>query len=1087
MTRAHAKHSFCRRMAAFLLLLLIIPAYAQLPTGTILGVVKDSSGAVIPAASVTIRNTETDFVRTVTTGDDGAYRVPALPVGRYTLKFEKSGFKTENQQGLVLNVSEELVANSTLQVGASSQEVVVTSEAPLVNTTSSSLGGLVSEQKMGDLPLNGRNWVDLTLMQSGVEKHSNTGGNSPVAAAGTFYSANGATIRSNNYMLDGAPMLTIYGATQAAVSGNTLGVEGIREYKVETNTFSAEYGLTMGSQTTIVSKNGTNSFHGSAFEYLRNDKMDARNYFDPNPSQLNGHRLPEFRRNNFGGSIGGPIVKDRTFFFATYEEVSQRKGLSLVGNAIPANCRSATNNPCATFPSPVAPLNTVAPVIIPLLPLFPLPSQGKQFTDNYVSPVAEEYGQFRIDQTFSAKDTAFARYTIDNATLSQPNLGAPNPNLVDNLNSQSQFTTVSETHIFSSSLLNTARFSLSRTPLHDVSPSPTGPQYSMFPGLPLGAINIGGITSFSPGLQVTHNQKIYAWSDDMFYTRGRHSLKFGTLITRWNQEMELQAQLRGSANFADLAHFLSASPNQYTGNTSGSQIRRIYTSGTYGFYLQDDMRLSSRLTLNAGLRYEFASDYTEQNGRGAALRDIVSGAATTVGSPIKDPSKLNFSPRLGFAWDVFGNGRTALRGGFALLYDIGNLSAALIQGANGTLPFSSVSTNANPAPGSFTLPFTFSANALATSLNGPDYNYGQPKLLSYNLTLERQLPFGMGLTAGYAGSHGYDIPNRTEGNPTQPTILPSGQEFWPAGPCPAHQTTGCVPRVNPNWSNITLIGTFSESWYDSLQVALNKRVGHGLQFQLNYTWSKLIDMGNGQQPLDNSTVATDTLRPFNDRGPAAFDVTQNFRYNLLYYVPKSSHSGFVGGLMNGWWLSSIISAQTGYPFSPLLNSNRSRSGALGGGGGIDRPDVVSGSSMSSITHGTSAGCGNPALNTPTQVAIPPGTPVGTAARWYDPCAFAIPAIGFLGNSGRDSIRGPGLANVDFSVVKDTGLHWLGEAGKLELRAELFNIFNHANFAVPNATVYAAAKTGENPLATAGQIVSTVTPSRQVQLALKILF
>ncbi len=293
--------------------------FAQLPTGTILGVVKDSSGGVVPSARITIQSSETDYSRTVQTSDDGSFRVPALSVGTYTVKIEKDGFKTETQTGLNLEVGQDLVVNPTLQIGTAAQEVVVTGEAPVVNTTNGSLGGLVNEQKVEDLPLNGRNWIDLTLLQPGITRHSNLGGGSPIAVLGVFFSSNGATTHSNNFMLDGATMVNIQGANQSSVSSSSLGVDGIREYKVETNAFSAEYGLSMGSQTTIVSKGGSNLWHGSAFEYLRNSAMDAANLFDTAASSgINAagqvRRLPPFIRNNFGGSFGGPIQKDKTFF-----------------------------------------------------------------------------------------------------------------------------------------------------------------------------------------------------------------------------------------------------------------------------------------------------------------------------------------------------------------------------------------------------------------------------------------------------------------------------------------------------------------------------------------------------------------------------------------------------------------------------------------------------------------------------------------------------------------------------------------------------------------------------------------------------
>src|SRR6266566_2811598 len=320
--------------AATLLLMFAVTGTAQQNTGTILGVVKDSSGAVIPGAGVTVVNEETNLTRTVITGENGAFRAPALPVGRYTVRVELAGFRTQTQRGLILEVAQELVVNPILEVGAGpQQEVTVSSEAPLVNTTSSTLGTVVNERSVADLPLNGRNYVDLTMLQPGVAQNV-TGTGGTVVNIGTPFSANGAPIRSNYYVLDGAPLNTGTNAAGSSEAGTTLGIDGIREYKVVSSAFSAEYGVVMGSQTVMVSKNGTNQWHGDVFEYLRNSALDARNFFDYPVSR----RLPEFQRNNFGGSFGGPIKKDKTFFYGVYEGLRQNLGVSILDSVLPAAC-----------------------------------------------------------------------------------------------------------------------------------------------------------------------------------------------------------------------------------------------------------------------------------------------------------------------------------------------------------------------------------------------------------------------------------------------------------------------------------------------------------------------------------------------------------------------------------------------------------------------------------------------------------------------------------------------------------------------------------------------------------------------------
>jgi hypothetical protein len=358
-------------------------------------------------------------------------------------------------------------------------------------------------------------------------------------------------------------------------------------------------------------------------------------------------------------------------------------------------------------------------------------------------------------------------------------------------------------------------------------------------------------------------------------------------------------------------------------------------------------------------------------------------------------------------------------------------------------------------------------------------------MLQYNLTIERELPWNTALNIAYAGSRGINVVRAVDGNPTIPQFLPDGREFYAATPClplPAPQVN-CLPRINPNWSNIDLRTTGGSSWYNALQVGYQKRLSNGLQFQNAYTWSKMLDETQGQFGSADSLgggVATDMFRRKTDRGPADFDVTHNFRFNAIYYLPGPASGGFLSKAFSGWWLSGIFSLSSGYPFTAAVNNNRSRSGV--NGNNPDRADVLPGRNNANITRGSSTGC---TLNNGT--AIPVGTPLGTPTLYFDPCAFGLAAPGFLGNSARNMLRGPDFSNVDFSLVKDTALKVLGEGGKLELRAEVFNILNHPNFAIPNRIVFAGTEAVGTPLPTAGTITNTVGNSRQIQFAMKVLF
>jgi len=1080
-------------------------APAQLPTGTILGDVKDPAGAVVAGAMLTVRSTETGASRTATSGSDGAYRFAALPVGAYEVRAASPGFQTEVRSGVTLEVGQEAVVNFALRVGELSQTVEVSGEAQLVNTTSSSLGGIVNSVAVSELPLNGRNYIDLTFLQAGVARNENT------TAGGTFvgawYSSNGAPLRSNSYMIDGAVMGNVLGGTSSSIANTTLGLEGIREWKVVTNNFSAEYGLTMGSQMAIVTNSGTNAYHGSLFEYLRNSALDARNFFDYTTSAT-PYRLPPFRRNNYGGAIGGPIKKDKLFFHTTYEALRERFGETRLSTTLPTRCR--------TEPLPAGCRTdngtTIDPRVKPWVALFPLAYlPGDQTTFPFNRPTTEHYGQGRVDWVISNKDSLFGRYTEDYTTQTEV---LSYPEFVTDRFSKSQFLTVSETHIFSPTILNTARFSFSNTNLRLLSPTDlTGPQFDFIAGKGFG--DITGFTEIGtrPSAPIRQFQKVWSWSDDVYLTKGAHSFKFGFLLNDYNPFYTSGAGSTGGITFNSVGDFLMGKSARFSGKTADSILDAEYRHDSLGFYAQDDWKVSSRLTLNLGLRYETLISPREVNGRGSAIRNLLVDRLPTCADPrclqaddpgklFINPSRLNFSPRVGFAWDVFGDGKTAVRGGAALLYDVASYGSAI--GGLGW-PYSVTVNGSGPqTSGNFTLPLTLPTTG-NISAGGVDYNLQQPHSYQGNFSVEQALPWTMALSVSYAMNRGVDLYRRTEGNPAPPLGTPTivngvavcantgAKTFDPAG---LHCWLGTETRLNPAWSTANRLMADSSSWYNALQIGLRKRMTKGLQFQSNYTWSKVIDETQGIVDAENTTSHFGAADPFNrrrDRAPSSFDLRQNWSFNAVYALPQVSGAGGVkGALVNGWRLSGIVRVRTGFPFSPVLNGNRSLSKALGGSGtnGLDRPDFLPGTTADGLTSGVSRGCGS----------IAPGTLVGTPNLWYDPCGFALPSLGFLGNAGRDSLRGPGLSNVDFSISKDTRLRFLGEGGRLEFRAETFNLFNHASFATPevgvadqpNAAVVfpgstSASVRSELPLPTAGTILKTSTPSRQIQFALKILF
>ncbi len=1151
---------------------------AQLPTGTILGVVKDSSGAVVPGASVTLTNIDTSLTRTGASTEDGSYRFPALPVGHYRLEVLKEGFSALSRTGITLEVGQEATISLILEVGSPGQTVTVAEEAPLIQISSSTLGGVVNEQQVLDLPLNGRNLVTLTLMQPGVTQTSVipalTIGS--VMTTGVTMSNNGMSIHSNSYMLDGANTIGFFGINNSSIIGTTMGIDGVKEYKVVTNTPSAEYGLSMGGQTTVVSKGGTNQFHGDAFDYLRNDTLDARNYFDAldklnfngfgTDKSLNypGKRIPPFHRNNFGAAFGGPIKKDKTFFYAVYEGLRQTWGQTIATNTLPGNCFDSTSHVVtpASFSScsGVATSNInphvlhvlTAPIIPGQAGLFPypnanidssgirLPGATFNYSFPYIQPTSEDYGQIRLDENLSNSDTFFARYTHEHAEQ------VANRSYRYNRDYESgamQFATLSETHIFSSALLNTLRGSFSRNLVFGqstTSPRITDPGTILQPGQDMGGFTpAGSVTALgfiaADGRYVNN---IYTYSDDLYWTKGKHAFKFGTLINNFHIPENGHFNNRGNVQFPTLSNLAQGIYSYMVtlGGTLSPSQARSWGQKTFGFYIQDDYRVVPRLTLNLGFRYEFGTIPTELNGNNWQIRNLATADGTTptqgaVPSRLwgNNPSLKAFSPRIGFAWDPLGNGKMAIRGGAGIYYDIGNLGALLFNTSCCQPPldvfttinnsYSSVAAMKAAGLPEFQIPLPTAYGSAPRTPSNPNgvvatvtgtaaprnisYHWAQPTDYQWNLTIERELPGSQAVSAGYVGARAIHIIQLEEGNPTTILGFVNRLPYFchpadnPTGPptiddqCP---TTASFPaKANPTYGNVNQNTAASETWYNALQLHWTKRFSHGLSGGIGYTWSKLLDYGSGHVG-NEVAIGEGVLFPqvrFLDKALAGFDIASNFKGNVTYHIPAFHNTqSRIAKALNGWWIASIISMQSGLPINPLIG-NRSLSNNPGAAGSAtDRPDLdPSFDRHKVITH-------NP-------------------ARWFDPTMFDLPLAGTLGNAPRNFLRGPDLKNADFAINKDTRLR---EQAVVQFRAEVFNILNRPNFANPgtgqgtgaanNTNIIAslsspaAIQCGPNyavkscqfgsspalaPNATAGIITSTVTTSRQIQLSLKLIF
>ena len=1073
-------------------------AFAQLPTGTILGVVKDASGSTVPGADVSITNTENGAIRHLTTGGDGSYRANALPVGSYEIKVGRDGFKTAERSGVKLEVSQEAVVNIALEVGTAQQTVEVTAEAAAVNTTNATVGSLVNEQRVQDLPLNGRNLVTLTLLQPGVTQLTTN-----ASGGGTTYTVNGAPIRSNAILLDGAWMTTAYSSQVTLVGGSNLGVDGVREYRILTNTYGPEYGLVMGSVTTIVSKSGTNRFHGDLFEYLRNSAMDARNFFDT-PVSILGRRIPLYQRNQFGGAFGGPIKKDKTFFYAVYEQLKDNLSQPEVSTVPLAACHIASgivdNGACGSGARGT--FTTVAPSMKALLALIPLPIlPGATNNFAYGAPVKtdEYYGQIRLDHSFSDKDSIFARFTADNETKPSPTVI---PVIVNQWDSISNFSTLSENHIFTPSLLNTARASFSHTYINyqdgsGVAARGPGLSFGNNPNLTTGTVSIPGYSGISTNVvPLFDKQNVYTLSDDVFWTKGKHALKFGTLLNRFAIPMQSNYFQLGLVVFPALPFFLTGHPvvEQLSSVDPGIAQNRNYHYFTAGFYVGDDYRVSSRLTLNLGLRYEFFTTPHDSNNRNYAFYNnllatpvlcATPGLAncTSQGADLQNPSYKNFSPRLGFAWDATGKGTTSVRGGAGIFYDIASIQSVFQWSSVGMPPLAGIHALTCGPPTfcpTMTTPLTFPPGSGGTNVDSMDFHAKQPYMIQWNLAIEQKLPGNTVLTLGYVGTRGVHLWQSEDVNTVLPTAIVNGAPFWDPAILGPKEAAGClsiVPtcRANPNFGANTQIESHGESFYNGLQVGVNKRLGHGLQFQANYVWSKLLDNSTGIL-ADQSGQVTDPL--FNkkfDWGPAPYNIKHNLRINALYRIPGMRGDGLAAKLTGGWWLGGIVAAQSGFPFSPTLGYFSSLSDATNSGI-VERASYVTPANLAQAQ----------ALN-PKAVVFNAATVIqGIPNQWFNPNMFTVNTAGSHGTVGRNVLTGPNLTDVDLSVNKDTAIRKLGEGGSLQLRAEVFNLMNHPNFGPPSSTSLFGSATGAISQS-AGVIGATITTSRQIQLALKVIF
>jgi hypothetical protein len=1019
-------------LIALFILATAASGFAQITSATISGTVKDQTQAVLPGVDIVVKNVDTGLTRSAVTDAHGNFTIPGLPPGTYETRATLPGFAAAVER-VTLAVAQEAGLSLTMRVTGTEESITVVGAASLVDTRSAAMSAVVTEKTISALPLNGRNYIDLALLQPGVnsftEKDSTASSN-----RGTKLNINGMSFRSNSYLLDGANMRGYAGTATVSAAETTLGVETIQEFRVVTNAFSADYGRAMGGVISLVTKSGTNSAHGSAFEFFRDSAMDARNFFD------RGSEPPPFTRNQFGASAGGPIQKNRLFFFAGIERLQEDLGITSTAFVPTEAARAGA-------------LSAIAPAVSPYLQLFPAPNAGDLnpaqgigiFTYELNQPTRENFYQGRVDYTMSDSNSVFARYTFDGADQT---VTAGFPDYATDSVSRNQFLTTEYKRIFTPALLNTARFSHSRLRFEQLPDFPALPDLAFIAGQDaIGVISVGGLTPIGGTTTNPSSNNSFYWtfSDDLSYVKGRHLLKAGALVEHLRTNKLTATNIRGSYTFATVRSFLAGTPTRFVGVPPGAQLERVRPNTLFGFYVQDDYRTTERLTLNLGLRYEFYTIPAEAYGLDTTLRDIFTDRSFTVGQPFaKNPSLGNVAPRLGFAWDVSGSGRTAIRGGAGVYHDTDGPFNSAFGIAAFSPPFAATATINNPA-----FPHPASLTAGAASARTIDYNIEQPYGITYNLNVQHELAGQMTATLGYAGSRAYNLMSAIEANPVVPVIQADGSKFFPAG----------APRRNTAFGPIDYRTNGGHSDYHALQLSAQKRFSRRYQLQASYTLAQAKDNLQAQLNADVNNASVYPQDPYDrdiDWARSDFDVRHVFQANFVWDLPGRNGSR----LLDGWQLNGIVTMRSGVPFTPALGAtNWSRSGNTSG---EDRPNLESG-------------------------VDPRDLILGGPDHYFDTSAFVLPAQGTFGNAGRNILTGPSYAMTNLSLVKNTTVGALGGSGQLQLRLEVFNLFNRPNFATPDRVVFAAAAANEAPLSTAGRITRTVTSSRQVQLGVKVLF
>ncbi|HXX16178.1 MAG TPA: carboxypeptidase regulatory-like domain-containing protein [Candidatus Eremiobacteraceae bacterium] len=1108
--------AFAACLSLLVLVLFCVPAVrAQDISASMHGTVVDESAATVSGVKVTAVNTDTGFQRTAMSNHQGAYLLVQLPVGHYRLEAEATGFKKYVQDGISLDVNQSAAVPIRLAIGSSTQQVEVTADAPVIETTSTNLGQTVGQREILDLPLNGRQFTQLGLLQTGVVPLTpgllEAGGS---LRAGQAYAVNGQRPESNNFLIDGADNFD-------TVDGGLVmepPVDAIAEFRILTHTANAEFGHSTGSTTNIITRSGSNGFHGSLWDFVRNNAMDAKSFF--------AYSVEPLQRNQFGGTFGGPIKKDRTFFFLYYEGIRDQQGettrttvpsnaertgnfgdqCSLVGGSF--NSQGLCSNPNGQLlnffvptnsppqPIPFNQLPAISPLSQTLLQYYPLANSGPfTFVDTLMMTSNSDQFGVRVDHYLTDRDTLNFRYSFSEANEVDPlsNVGANVPGFPVGQDQRAQNFVAQETHTFSPTLVGQLRASYLRNKflvgenINHTDPASLGFQYAPSLEAALGPpfIQVGGYASIGDPITGPRNsyQNTFDFSGSLTWVKGQHQVKFGGGY-QYDQINVLQGiATNGFFVFAPFplsnafASFLFGQPVVFL--QGGGDFYRGLRGQAFNLYGQDTWKVSRRFTVNYGLRYEVPSPYTEihnyQNlwvpGRQSTVfpsapEGLLYPGDTGVPRGLIPTDRAAFAPRVGLAWDVTGSGRWLVTSAYGIFYDPyytgqgGPLQDPISAPPYLQTPQVSTPNFANPFNGQNPFNGTFSQDMTLLVLSP---NLRLPYAQDWNLNIERAFGNDWLLELGYIGTKGTKLPRFIEANPAvyvpgESTQNNADQRRLYSGCTLASTSPPCT------YSSVGEIAGIADSSYNALQVSLRKRFSHGLSMLASYTFSKTLDdvssfniTGSASQSVaGENDLAQNPFDLKSEWGRSMFDSRHRLVVSYQWNLPWFSHAQtWYGHVLGNWQVNGITTVMSNTPFTVYDSSNPSLQGSAPEISGFfsSRPNIV----------------GNPNVG-----ACPGGTPVRTPQCWFNTGAFQHAGIGHFGDVGRNTMDGPAFQQWDFSAIKNIPVR---ERMNLQFRAEIFNIFNNVNFELPNNDINSPGF---------GQIVAA-QPGRIVQLALKFAF